>query len=249
MNFKSWKDYYEFRREVQHNNRYIYSDQVKRFLDNLKETLCERVVTIGKDKLLFRSQIGYDEFESEGETIINGLDKERMKPTSSYAYEGRANPKGILFLYLASNDKTSMAELRPHNGEIISCATFKVIRDLKIVDCYSKHDFNMVEYYFNPPKSPAKIMESVWGTINKAFADPIRNSDTASEYVPTQILAELFKSEGFDGICCKSGLGDGYNFILFDLDYAEAIAVITMQTETIDYKFKQFSQGLNYKGS
>lgn len=42
-----------------------------------------------------------------------------------------------------------------------------------------------------------------------------------SDYVPTQIIAELIKSLGYDGIAYKSSLANGHNIALFDLESAK----------------------------
>jgi len=75
--------------------------------------------------------------------------------------------------------------------------------------------------------------------VNAAFTKPVTNVDNSSDYVPTQILAELFKSEGFDGVCFKSGMGAGHNFILFDLDVANVISCTVMETTNISYAFDE----------
>lgn len=58
---------------------------------------------------------------------------------------------------------------------------------------------------------------AVWADINEAFSRPVTRSETRGEYVPTQILAELFKTRGYDGVAYQSGYGEaGYNVALFD---------------------------------
>ena len=49
--------------------------------------------------------------------------------------EGRANRKGIAFLYLASNPDTAMAEMRPWVESLVTVAAFKVARDCRVIDC------------------------------------------------------------------------------------------------------------------
>ena len=48
-------------------------------------------------------------------------------------------------------------------------------------------------------RSPAVIVR-LWPTIS---------ADDAAHYIPTQVIAELFKREGCDGIAYKSVFGDG----------------------------------------
>jgi len=240
LGFISWRDFENFEKNVKHENRYVHSDEVKGFLSNIQRSLPARERSLAADSILFRSQIGYDEYVDEGQLIITGLPRERMKPTPLKGYEGRANPKGISYLYLADDEDTSMAELRPHIGEYISSAQFKVNRNLRLIDCYSvpKH-YNYVMCIFDPPTSQEDIGYAIWSMINDAFTKPIKNNDSSSDYVPTQILAEVFKSEGFDGVCFKSSMGAGHNFVLFDLGVADLINCTVMETKSVSYGFSE----------
>lgn len=240
MNFNSWKDFEKYERDVKYENRYVHSSEVHEFLGNTKKCLPAKKRRVNAGQILFRSQIGYDEYEDEGQIIISGFPRERMKPIPFEGYEGRANPKGISYLYLSSNENTSMAELRPHIGEYISSAQFRVNRNLKVIDCYSVSDYySFAKCIFNPPTSKEDIGNAVWSRINDAFSKPIKNNESSSEYVPTQILVELFKSEGFDGVCFKSSMGVGHNFVLFDLDMADLINCTVMETESVSYSFNE----------
>jgi hypothetical protein len=55
---------------------------------------------------------------------------------------------------------------------------------------------------------------SIGVTPLSGFAKPIYS-------VPTQILAETFKAEGFDGVAYRSGLERGTNIVLFDARVAK----------------------------
>ena len=49
---------------------------------------------------------------------------ERMKPLAGWAREGRADLKGILYLYLAAAKDPALAEVRPRLGSMISLGVF-----------------------------------------------------------------------------------------------------------------------------
>lgn len=240
MGFNSWRDFEYFEKKVKYENRYVHSEEVNEFLLNIKKSLPARERSLAEGSILFRSQPGYVEHEDEGQLVIFGLPKERMKPIPLKGREGRANPKGISYLYLANDENTSMAELRPHIGEYISSAQFRVTRNLRLIDCYSvqKH-YSYLMCVFNEPISQEEIGYAIWSMINDAFTKPITNNDSGSDYVPTQILAELFKSEGFDGVCYKSSMGVGHNFVLFDLGMADLINCTVMETKSVSYGFSE----------
>lgn len=164
-----------------------------------------------------------------------------MKPVLYEGIEGRANPKGISYLYLSTDLDTSLAEQRPNRGQLISSAQFKVKRDLRIVDCYSidKH-YDLADILFNhPPESQDDTTSAVWSMINAAFTKPVNNNDSTAEYVPTQFLAEFFKSENFDGFCFKSGVGNGLNILLYNLDDADLVNCTVMETKNVSYEFEE----------
>ena len=161
-----------------------------------------------------------------------------MKPPEDRATEGRANPKGIPVLYLATQPKTAMSEVRPGLGSLVSCAQFKTVRPLKLVDFSVYHGRGPV-FYSSEPDPPQKE-KSVWIQIDRAFSEPTTFGDNTADYVPTQMIAELFKSEGYDGIAYKSAFDDdGYNVALFDLADAELIACALHEVKSLEFSFRQ----------
>ena len=65
-------------------------------------------------------------------------------------------------------------------------------------------------------------------------------SDDLAEYAATQIIAELFRREGYDGIAYKSAFGDdGFSLALFDLDDARQVNGILHRVETVEFKFSK----------
>ncbi len=243
MGFNSWRDFEQFERSVKFDRRYLHSDEVEEFLNNIKRTLSARRRSVPTGMILWRSQPDFVEDEYEGQIIVRGHDPDRMKPLSNKASEGRANPKGIPYLYLSNDRDTSLAELRPTHGQRMSAAQFKVIRDLLVVDCYSvPRHYQQIECIFNPPVSQEEITNATWSMINDAFTKPVSRDDTSSDYVPTQILTELFKAEGFDGLCCKSGMGEGHNYVLFNLDDADLVNCTVMETDTVKYSFNECAE-------
>lgn len=94
--------------------------------------------------------------------------------------------------------------------------------------------------YFKEPE-PEKREIAVWRDIDKAFSMPVTSNETTSDYVPTQIIAELFKNDGFDGIAYRSSLGKGHNITLFDLDTADLINCALYEAKKVSFDFAQIS--------
>ncbi len=65
------------------------------------------------------------------------LSEDMGAPPRHLASHGRANPAGIPYLYLASTIQTAVCEIRPHTGESVCVAEFKIHVDLNIADLRS----------------------------------------------------------------------------------------------------------------
>ena len=160
-----------------------------------------------------------------------------MKPLIGRATEGRVNPKGIPYLYLATDRDTALAEVRPWIGSFISIGQFKTLRELRIVNCTTDRKGFHISLEGEP--SPQAREEAVWAHIDRAFATPVSPSDDVADYVPTQIIAERFKANKFDGVAYRSSLGGGHNIALFDLDAAELIKPFLFQVKKITFDFEE----------
>lgn len=160
MAFNGWRDFEKFETGVKDNYRFIHSHEVKQFLENIKETLPPRRRHLPIETILSRSQIGYARGEYHGQSMAFGFPYVRMKPDQNNVQEGRANPKGMAYLYLANDEATCMAELRPHKGQLISLARFRISRDLFVVDCYSVQKlYNHFHFLFEPPQSQSDFVD------------------------------------------------------------------------------------------
>jgi hypothetical protein len=136
-----------------------------------------------------------------------------------------------------------MSEVRPWVGSYISLAQFKVMRACEVVDCsMDKKRSGLVFTSTGELEEPdaAGREAGVWGDIAQAFSRPITMDEPHADYVPTQILAEAFRSHGYDGIVYKSLLDDGgFNVALFDLASAELINCGLYQTKSVSFEFDQ----------
>ena len=105
-----------------------------------------------------------------------------------------------------------------------------------MIDCSSSPDTFV--FYFKEPR--ARLREkAVWHDIDRAFAEPVQPTDDVADYVPTQILAELFRSEGYEGIVFKSAFADGLNIALFNLDDAALINCVLERIKAVSLEFSE----------
>jgi hypothetical protein len=172
----------------------------------------------------------------------------RMKPSPEKANEGRVNPKGIPYLYLSTDEKTAVSEVRPWVGSYVTVAEFETCRDLKVVDC-SRCDIDPIDttvrdldmlWKLEPPE-PEEATKIVCRWIDMAFSKPVDRDESLAGYVSTQIIAELFKTNGFDGIKYNSLFNGGKNIALFDIDSLKQRenSAKVIQITKMDLDFKQ----------
>ena len=244
--FPSWRSYWNFAREVSRNYRYMRSAESEAFLAGVRATSESRRVEIPKGQIYFRAQVGHDWRPMNNDTddeIPCAYPRARMKPLMGRPSDRRANPRGIPSLYLATTEEAAMSEVRPWIGSSVSCGQFKTNRHLTVIDCARRqHEqplfFDMEKGMYEP--APEKRTQAVWAHIDRAFAEPTTRTDDVADYAPTQVLAELFKQSGADGVVYKSQFGDdGFNICLFDPDVADLINCGLFEVEAVKMKFKQ----------
>ncbi len=250
--FKSWWSYWIFARSVRQNNRYIYDESVEEFLRAVVETSKAHQAEIPDGGRLYRAQLGCETRPvMQNDEVV--ADEEwpyppkRMIPIKGKSSEGRANPRAITYLYLANNKDIACAEIRPWKGAFISVAVFKVKRELKVVDCTKEIKESKGIYVYLKEPEPEVREKCVWADINKAFSRPVNPHDPETEYVPTQIIAEVFKKEGYDGIAYQSSLADGLNIVLFDMDTVEMLSCFLTSVKDIKFEFDHKKFGYSCK--
>jgi hypothetical protein len=78
----------------------------------------------------------------------------------------------------------------------------------------------------------------VWSDQAWAFSKPVSSDERRSAYVPTQILAEAFRSHLYDGIIYKSLREEnGKNVVLFDPRLAEPTTLQLFETKALSFEF------------
>ena len=88
--------------------------------------------------------------------------------------------------------------------------------------------------------STEETEKDVWSQMNRAFSAPVERGDESLDYTPTQILAETFKSVGYDGVGYKSSYGEsGFNVALFDLASADLVTCGLHRVKDVSIKTTQ----------
>ncbi|SEJ80766.1 RES domain-containing protein [Sphingobium sp. AP50] len=255
--FASWDSYSSFARRVRFSSRYILSVDDRSFLDTVVATIRDRDVTLKKDMILYRAQRGIDvqdRQDDEGNWIGEdywGYGAARMKPLPDRAQAGRANPTGIPVLYVGSTIETAISEVRPWIGAELSVAWCRLLRPLRTLDLSRGHGkssfFGPIFKHLTGGRAPTQeeIETAVWTDIDNAFSQPVTQTDDRADYAPTQILAELFRSAGYDAIGYKSHFGDrkdrgGFNIAIFDPAAVEIASCAPFRVTSIKVEAEQF---------
>lgn len=223
--FESYRSYREFALSVTRRSRYTREPKQAAFLKAVLATSIARQEVIPSGTKLWRAQLDHalrpeDLGGGVTEELPAPCDVARMKPLPARAREGRANPKGIPYLYLATHQDTAVAEVRPWMGSYVSIGQFAVTRDARVVNCVTGDDRLMM--YLQEP-APQERERAVWRDIDRAFSQPVTSGEDTADYAPTQVIAEFFRENGLDGIAYGSSLGPGHNVALFDTEAARLV--------------------------
>ena len=175
---------------------------------------------IGHDKVKYKDEYGNEDSHCEPFS----KEKDIGAPPPEKARGGRVNPRGISVLYLSNNIETAISEVRPWLNQNVTIGIFILKSGLKIIN--TTNDKMILGHFLKDrPLTPDEKATYVWGSINNSFSKPVRPGDEDIEYIPTQYLAEFFKTNGYDGVAYKSaltktltknGLNNGLNMVLFN---------------------------------
>lgn len=250
--FESEYSYGRFARRVRQSDRYGFNPDDRAFLKTVAATISDMDQIIPQGFKLFRAQHGIathtqrvEDIDEEFELPI-GLPRDRMKPLKYSATSGRANPVGVPVLYLASQIETAISEIRPWIGSPVTVAKFEVNKDIRAIDLTRaggrSPTINPLKYLdakFAP--TAEQKANHVWGEMNRAFSTPVTETEKESGYAPTQMLAELFKWEGYHAVIYKSNFGGehGYNIVLFDLESADFLSSHPYSVSDVTIKFNR----------
>jgi hypothetical protein len=235
--FASVYSYQHFAAAVMRRSRYVRNAEQTAFLDALLELSMTKRETLPAGSPLYRARLGCrwaeTPEEEERDPGPRPYKREEMKPPRDGATDGRANPRGIPCLYTATHPKTAAAEVRPWLGSQVTVAKLKTTRALTVVNCTSDDQRHMI--YLKEPDDLKERETNVWRDIDRAFAHPSDRNEISADYAPTQIIAEMFRQNGLDGIAYRSSLGDGHNVALFDVDAADVVSRVVYEVKRIQH--------------
>lgn len=147
--------------------------------------------------------------------------EEMGAPPKEKASQGRANPSGIPYLYLASTANTAVSEIRPHTGEMVSVADMTVPHTLEVIDLRDPRS-TISPFILSDEKEIASLRGDIEFLVHlgNELTRPILPHVMAIDYLPSQYLCEFIKKNSYHGVLYKSSVSDGFNLALFDPNQA-----------------------------
>lgn len=198
------KEWENFKNELLHKNRFF--PQSSSHLSDLKKVIQYSASIVKANTKVYRARPSNLE-----------LPLEKMgPPPKGQATPGRANPKGIPYLYLGFSQNVCALEIKIEKGEGYTIAEYEIAKELSIVDlAYPR--------VLSPFLLGSHIKDYIRSLglldyFGKEISSKTVAKDPYLEYLPTQYICELIKNEGYDGIRYTSSLSSerkDVNLVLF----------------------------------
>ncbi len=202
-------------RELKHasftRNHYLLHAEARALLEPVAQRV-ER--TLARESVFYRARIGYAKsgfaraglFEGRHYTPFEG--GALGAPPPPFTAAGRMNRAGASFLYVATTPETAIAELCPHPGHYCSVGAFSARATLRVCDLSL---LDVTDFASNEQLSDFLLLSS----IDSCFSIPVLPENRAEYHFP-QLLADVFRHLGYDGVGYRSSVGPGMNFAFFD---------------------------------
>ncbi|UVT19646.1 MAG: RES family NAD+ phosphorylase [Nitrospira sp.] len=208
----------KLREELMYRNRFFPDVELDE--ERLKNLLAHLSVTVGEvPDVWYRARISTEDVPFPIEKM--------GAPDRRIATHGRANPAGIPYLYLGSNPKTAVSEIRPHTGERACVADFRTPSDLKLVDLRAPR--RTVSPFLLADALDIQRMRNDLPFLERLgleLTTPVLPQAAAVDYTPSQFLCEFVKRCSYDGVIYRSSVSDGMNLALFYPAKAKPGAVV-----------------------
>lgn len=205
-----------FRNELLHTNRWFTGNKID--TESLKSVITQLTV---EPKEIGDISTEWYRVRLAPDQTSNFSFEEMGAPPSEKVGPGRANPPGISYLYLASDEETALAEVRPHPGDIAYIATFDISnpkskKAIRAIDLRAPRE-RISPFIYDEAEKIEVAMQAV--SILDSFAvqltKPVHPDAAPIEYTPSQYLCELVKSLHYSGVIYRSSVSSGANIALF----------------------------------
>lgn len=217
----------KFTEEIKNANRFFINSVID--TDLLRELLSSHARPYRKGKCFYRSRIS-----SEKKLACSDMGK----PPYECATAGRANPKGIPYLYVSNDRITTLYETRASLLDNVTIATFRLTHDINIIDLKDENSVSpiLLEDSIEKYMSYRNYLLKLGSELSK----PIRKQDNELDYLPTQYLCEFIKSLGYDGVEYRSSLNpNGFNLAIFNDTKLKCVSTKLVVVKAIQYEMDE----------
>jgi hypothetical protein len=223
---KKWENFAE---EIKYKNRFFLNETIDlKLLSNLLKTFSKSYT---KGKIFYRARVS---------DKIGFVATEMGKPPADKTTAGRANPKGIPYLYLSTKAETTIYESRSTYLDYITIAEFKLTEPITVVSLRGIAAIS--PFVFGDQLSTYIAHQKYLARLEKELSKPIRRFDRELDYLPSQYLCEYVKSLGYDAIEYGSSLKTGgINIAVFNDSKLEAKSVEIYEISDVNLNFKKLT--------
>lgn len=152
------------------------------------------------------------------------LKEEMWKPPREKSMHWRANPKGISYLYLASDEETTYYEIRATLLNNLTIWKFSLQKDIILIDLREDSYSDIIQLAEWEQLSEFLKNKPFIKKLDLELSKPYSNDDKELDYLPTQYISEFIKSLGYAGVIYNSSLSPkGYNLVIFNGDELECV--------------------------
>lgn len=226
----------EVTRRLAVENFYAVEDTLREIVLDLES---EIEASIPADSLWFRTRIGVAEKTLHiGDRKVSRIavpykhgEIAALPPPRASA--GRMNRQGVSVLYVASDIKTALAEIRPHPAHLLSIGGFRAVKQLRVAN------FDLPIAPFSSSNERLAKFARIYH-IDTLLSSPIVPEER-HQYAATQLLADALVRRGFDGVTYRSSVGFGKNLCAFnpaDFTYEESSAAVC-QIDRLAYDYSE----------
>lgn len=174
---KTWE---EFTDNLKHINRFHTNDLNLAILERLCSFIRKKY---NAREIFYRGRIS----EIDGFSINN-----MGAPDKKFATSGRANCEGISNLYLASDEETTVREVRAGAFDYITIGKFSLLKDIIVVNL---KDIDKISPFTSElDKLEYAVNREHLRKLNEELGKALRRTDSNLDYIPTQYISDFIKS-------------------------------------------------------
>ena len=163
-------------------------------------------------------------------------------PPPDCAKTGRGNRMGEPVIYLASDAKTAIAEVRGWKGWPIGLTEFRLEASVRIVDTTDVEKLRPTSPFEDGFHWKADLLALLL-QLRSELCRPVSANDEQALYRPTQRFCELVRSYSYAGLKYPSAMGNGFNLVLFDQNVAMPREVSHVRVAGVAYRVRPLGAG------